>query len=374
MRILQFSPNYVKSGGLQTHAIELGHWLRERGHMVRFAGDPKDSRIDPTSDEFIPLNMSAVSNVGGSMMMRVIALLREGLKLRRAIGRDPVDLIHAHETAPALVARIATFGRNIPVVFTFHGSEPERVPEVAGVAKRCADLTASPSKTSLDALIEHGVEREKSRHLGLGIPAFPDVPEPEIKAIREKFLDMAGTSGPLVLALSRAYPQKGVDVMVKVARRVLDKHPETVFVVGGGGPLEDDARQWARNAELGNQMIFAGHISTVPAHLKAADVFLNTSRWEASPISIVEAFRAGLPVVATDCGGVKELVDDSVGGLCPVEDDAALAEAVIQLVGSEDTRRAKAEAALKRSAEARFDVDSVYQTFEQTYQDLIAAA
>ena len=83
--------------------------------------------------------------------------------------------------------------------------------------------------------------------------------------------------------------------------------------MAGGGPLEQEAKRWAEDAGLSDTVTFLGMTERVPLYLKASDMFLLTSRWEALPLSIVEAFHAGLPVIATDCGGVSELVDEEVG-------------------------------------------------------------
>jgi len=106
--------------------------------------------------------------------------------------------------------------------------------------------------------------------------------------------------------------------------------------------------------------------------LAAADIFILTSRWEALPISIVEAFRAGLPVIATDCGGVKELVDDAVGRLCQVGDVDGLAEAVLELAGNRDLRAQLSQNATELSQSDRFDPDHVHGEFERFYQSLVA--
>jgi len=120
-----------------------------------------------------------------------------------------------------------------------------------------------------------------------------------------------------------------------------------------------------------NSFRFLGPISDVAEHLAAADIFLLTSRWEALPISIVEAFRAGLPVIATDCGGVSELVDDAVGALVPVGNEDALTSALDELIQNEKKRTALAAAALARSIESRFDTETIHRRFEALYEELL---
>ncbi len=370
MRILQFCTNFWPGGGIQTHVMDLTAWLRAHGHKVILAGDPERSIVDPNRHDFISLDMRKISRPDGNLIFRTWALIQAVMTLRRVISQQPVDLIHAHETGVAMVARLATLGTNIPVMMTFHGSEPERIPQAAHIAKYCADLTASPSRLSLEALMRHGVKASKARVLGLGIKHLPDISEADVLALRRSYLPE--DNGVMIFSPSRLAPQKGIDVMIDVAKRVIAKHPNTVFVVAGGGRLTGHVEHWAQDAGVARNMRFLGPIDTVPAHLKAADIFLLTSRWEALPISIVEAFRAGLPVVATNCGGVSELVDESIGMLCPVEDVECLTQAVLDLIESADLRKIKGAAGLTRSTEDRFDSEAVHAAFEATYKELIA--
>lgn len=370
LKILQFCTNFYEGGGIQTHVLELSQWLEARAHEVWFAAEPSRSSYDPNAANFIPLSMADVAKVGGSLPLRVLAMLRNGLKLRRAIKRQKFDVIHVHETAPALVARIATFGKKIPIVMTFHGSEPSRIPSAARIGQYCADLVASPSRISLDALIQNGVSAEKSKVLGLGIKPLRKASDATVVELRNRYLP--GGRGHIVFSPSRLAPQKGIDVMIDVAKIVLERFPDTHFVVAGGGVLEGEVEQWAADAGVDQNMHFLGAIDTVPEHLQAADLFLLTSRWEALPISIVEAFRAAVPVIATDCGGVSELVDEKVGELCQVEDVDGLANAVIAHLEAETLRTQKSEAALSRSLEDRFDVEYVHEQFEATYRAIVA--
>lgn len=369
IKILQFCTNFFKGGGIQTHVFDLSAWLEANGHEVIFAGEPKCSTLDTETQAFIPLPLGKVSSDNDNIILRVIALLQSAFRLRRALSKHPVDIIHTHETAPALVAKLATIGKKIPIVMTFHGSAPERIPSAARTAKRCADLTASPSRISLNALIANGVDPDKARVLGLGIKPLPETSPKDIEDLRQQYLPNG--KGTLVFSPSRLAPQKGIDVMIEVAKRVTAKHPDTVFVVAGGGCLTDQVEGWAKDAGIDKNMRFLGAIDTVPAHLQAADIFLLTSRWEALPISIVESFRAGLPVIATDCGGVSELVDDTVGALCQVEDVKALTEAVLTMIKSPEQRKTKGQAALDRSAEDRFDGEAVHAKFEEAYLELL---
>lgn len=368
MRILQVCTNF-RPGGIQRHVLDLTADLRARGHQVTLAGDGGDWAGAAATGDFVPLPLNAVAGMGGSAPRRIMALAGCARALRRVIRSRRIELIHAHETAPALTARLAALGLGIPVAMTFHGAAPAREQSVARIGRLCADLVISPSRASLDALIAKGLPAARARHIGLGIAPMPEVPGAEVAAQRAALL--GARSGPLIFSLSRLQEQKGIDVMVEVARRVVAEWPGAVFAVAGGGPLAGFVGGWAEAAGVAANMRFLGPVTTVPLHLKAADIFLLTSRWEALPISIVEAFRAALPVVATDCGGVRELVGDRVGALLPVGDAEAIAAALLDLIHDAALRRAKGAAALARSHETRFDPTAVHGAFEALYAGMI---
>lgn len=369
MKILQFCTDFRK-GGIQIHVLELSDWLTSQGHHVEFAAEPRRAFIDTGFDRFIPLSMQDVSNTDGNTISRVYSLLKNAIALRRVLSKRQFDLIHVHETGPALVAKLATIGLKIPIAMTFHGSAPSRIPSAAKIAQRCADLVASPSRMVLDELIANGVERRKTRVFGLGIKPQPSIPDATRAQWRARYL--TGEGGHLIFSPSRLAHQKGIDIMIEVAKQVIEKHKDTVFVVAGGGDLADQVDDWARAAGIAGNIHFLGPIDTVPEHLAIADMVLLTSRWEALPISIVEAFRAARPVIATDCGGVAELVDDAVGRLCQVEDVRGLVQAVNDLIEQPDLRAEKSRGALARSAEARFDPDAVHAGILADYEALLA--
>lgn len=369
MRLMQLATNF-RPGGIQRHVLDLTAALRAGGHHVVLAGDDGDWRDEAASHDFLPLQLTALTWEGGALPKRLARLPAAATALRRGLLAQNVDLIHAHETAPAMVARIASIGRRCPVVMTYHGAAPDREAEVARQGRRFADVVISPSKVALDRLVAKGLPAERTRVIGLGVPPLPKIDPARIAARRAALL--GDTAGPLVVSLSRMSVQKGLDDMIAVAGKVIAQHPGAVFAVGGGGPLADEVSAWAAQSGLGDRFRLLGPVRDVAEHLLAADLYLLTSRWENLPISIVEAFRAGLPVIATDCGGVRELVDDQVGSLCRVGDVDGIAAAVAEVLADDSLRRSKGAAALARSDEPRFDPDQVHQRFAALYEEILA--
>lgn len=358
-------------GGIQRHVLDLTHELRAFGHEVSVAGGDGGWGIDTSDPLFFPVPLDRVAAGNGGKLARMAAILPAVMQLRKAVRQSGAQLVHAHETAPALIAKMATIGMNIPIVFTYHGSTVERQGQVAMFARCCADMTVSPSHTSIDALISKGLPRDRTRVLGLGVHPHPETDQNDVDALRTSLIG-DDKDAVLILSVSRLAHQKGIDLMVQVAKQVTDQRDNVIFAVAGGGPQTELAPEWAREAGVSDKIKFLGPVSTIPLHLAAADIFLLTSRWEALPISIVEAFRSKLPVVATNCGGVRELVDDKVGALLEVGDIEGTSKALIELIDNADLRRQKGQAAFDLSQESRFDPTAVHRQFEALYQEILS--
>lgn len=366
LRILQLTTNF-KQGGIQRHILDLTEFLRKNGHHVTLAGAPNvwgNRDIDP---EFIELRLDKVAQTGGSRIARAFAATKCARILRKAVLERQIDIVHSHETAPAIVAKLAVSGPK--KLITYHGSSPDRTKQFANVSKSCADFVISPSQTTLNQLIDHGLPESRTRVLGLGIAEKPAPDPSKVSKLRTELGLQANDQ--LIFSLSRLDFQKGIDIMLEVASAALSTNPNLFFAVGGTGPLADEVSTWVENAGVAERFRFLGPVSDVEHYLAAADLFLLTSRWEALPISIVEAFRAGLPVIATDCGGVKELVDDTVGRLCTVGDVGGIAQAVLELASDTELKEKLAQNALTKSKGSRFDPDTVHASFEQFYQDIL---
>lgn len=355
-------------GGITRHILGLSDWLQARDHRVTLAGTADIWGGPGQQSDFLDLPTRFVAGDGGSMANRLRHTASAAWRLRRWLADNPADLIHCHESAPALVANLARTGQRIPVAVTYHGSEPERIAAFGRIAAKC-DLVITPSHHSAEDLANIGnVPRDKLKVIGLGVSPPPDDSVEEIAALRTELLV---NGDRLIVTLARLLPQKGIDILIDCVARMKETHPGYRFVVAGDGPDEVQLHARARDKGLGKHLQFIGRTDKPIRLLRAADLFLLTSRWEALPFTIAEAFQAGTPAVATACSGVVELIDDSVGAVAPIGDIDAICAAVADVLSDEDRRQILAENALKRSQEDRFDPDWVHRQFEKTYCELI---
>ena len=367
MRLLQVCTAF-RTGGIQRHVLDLSASLRERGHHVVLAGTPGGWRNETMDANFLALDLDGVAKQGGAFPRRLANALKAALRLRACLRRERIELIHAHESAPALVAWLATRGMSIPTFVTYHGAEPERVALFGRIARIAARRVITPSHRSANDLHHGGgVPAAMLEVIGLGVEVRPPVDEATRQRLRGELLGKDGRR--LVVTVARLAHQKGIDVLIEVVRRTCTKRADVRFAVVGDGPLRDDIRRWVAEAGVGRFLTLTGHSDRPHEYLAAADLFLLCSRWEALPLTIVEAFQAGLPVVATDAGGVRELVDDSVGKVVAIGDVDALTDHVLTICADEGLHLRLAANALKRAGEARFSPSVMHRRVEHAYAE-----
>jgi glycosyltransferase involved in cell wall biosynthesis len=149
----------------------------------------------------------------------------------------------------------------------------------------------------------------------------------------------------LIVSVARLAPQKSLDVMLRAMTLLA---PETVLALLGEGPLRRELETLSRSAGLNDRVRFIGFRADASDWLAAADVFCLSSIWEGIPLSAQEAILLGTPVVATDVGGMRELISNKVSGrLVPPTDPHALAAALGDVLADPERAGEYARSALR---------------------------
>lgn len=372
MRLLQMCTAF-RPGGIQRHVLDLSAALRKRGHRVAFAGTPGEWLDERSEKTFLALDLDGVAQHGGArqrtaLPRRLVNALSAAARLRGFLRAEGIELIHAHESAPALVARLAAIGLATPTLVTYHGSEPERVAGFARIAKLAARRVITPSwRCAEDLRRVGGIAASKVQVIGLGIEPRAQVDEATRRRVRARHLGSEGRR--LVVTVARLAQQKGIDVLVEVVRRIAARRGDVRFIVVGDGPLRNDVERWIADAGVERFLTLVGYDERPQEHLAAADLFVLPSRWEGLPVTIVEAFREGLPVVATDAGGARELVDDTVGRIVSIGDVDTLADCIDTICTDDDLRSRLAANARLRGGERRFTPAYAHSALERVYAE-----
>jgi glycosyltransferase involved in cell wall biosynthesis len=170
----------------------------------------------------------------------------------------------------------------------------------------------------------------------------------------------------IVLFVHRLAKRKGAHYLLAIARRVHAALPDAVLVIVGDGPLKDFLQQQVDRGGLRQQVIIVGAVPNreVPHHYAAADLFLMPSEEEGFPRVLLEAMASGLPFVATDVGGVRDIIaPEQETCLVPVGDVPAISDKIIELLGGEQARlRSLAE--IGRARVALFTPEMALGIFE----------
>ena len=168
---------------------------------------------------------------------------------------------------------------------------------------------------------------------------------------------------PLVLALARLDPVKGLDTLVRAAVDV----PDAIFVLAGDGPERATLTDQIAAAGLTDRVRLPGHIADTPNLLAACDLLVLPSRSEGLPLSLLEAMAAGVPIVATDIPGIAAVIDSGrTGMLVPVDDAEALAATISAALADSEMRHRLADAArieVREHYRAQVMVDQIEQLY-----------
>jgi glycosyltransferase involved in cell wall biosynthesis len=252
------------------------------------------------------------------------------------------DVIDAYYFYPdGVAATLLARHFNVPAVLTAYGSDINLLPHHA-VPRRLirwaanrADALTTVSQALCEELAALGAPREKLNVILNGVDLQLFAPPQDRAALRSKL----GLDGPTLLAVGNLVRLKGHELML----RTLTLVPDVRLLVIGSGPEEERLQHQARALRIADRVRFLGHVeqSALPMYYGAADALLHTSTSEGIPNVLLEAMACGTPIIATNVGGVPEVVRTSrVGLLIDHRDPAAVAEAIRTLLADNADREA----------------------------------
>jgi len=265
------------------------------------------------------------------------------LAARRAVAAAATDfdaeVIVAHNISATIVARAAR--PRLPVLSVFHGVAAADYRAAAAVLSAAPTRAVAVADAIAGRLRDHGLRRVPLTVIRNAV-ATPELPGRE-RARATLGLD---PDQPVALCLARLEPQKRHDVLL---RAWAAQDPGAVLLIAGDGSLRGELE--TRATGLGDRVRFLGNRDDVPTLLAATDLTVLTSDWEGLPMAILESMAVGVPLVASDVDGLREVLGKGGGTLVEPGDHEAFATAIAHALSSERWREEQSAAALRRIRE-----------------------
>jgi glycosyltransferase involved in cell wall biosynthesis len=235
---------------------------------------------------------------------------------------------------------------------------------------RAADAVVAVSEEDRRRMIE--VERIPPAAIRLVRNGIPPLPPPGGRDVRAELGVPAGA--PLVVSVSVLRRQKALDLLVRAGARVRADFPDLRIAIAGAGFEEERALLLSLTAELGleDAVLLVGPRRDVADLLAAADVAVNCSSFEGTPLAVIEYMAAGKAIVATRVGGVPEIVEDGVHGLLVEPGDVDGLAAAIAALLRDPARRAELGARALERQRAELGLDTMLRRLEALYEELYA--
>lgn len=357
---------YPTYGGSGIVATELGLELAQRGHQVHFISYANPIRLD-TSLAGIHYHEVEVSTY--PLFQYPPYCLALASRMAEVAEQYRLDLLHVHYAIPHSIAALLAQQmlaprRRLPFITTLHGTDITLVgsdPSYFGITK--FSIAQSNGITSISDNLRgetrrvFGVENEiRVIHNFVNVELYRPLPE---RRNEQKVL----------VHLSNFRPVKRVLDCIRILAEVR-KHVDARLMMVGDGPDRGPAERLARELQVDSYVDFMGKQNHVERIIPQADLLLLPSQMESFGLAALEAMSCGVPPVATQVGGVPELVTDGVDGILAAVGDVETQSRRAVEVLSDASRHERMSAAARETALQRFDTNRIIPQYEQYYREV----
>jgi len=366
-------------GGSGVVATELGLTLAKGGHEVHFIANAVPFRLGDSN----PANVffHQIGGLAYPLFDSPLRTLSEASRIVEVVEERNIDVIHAHYAIPhataALLGRAMLRGRVRPgIVTTLHGTDVTLV----GLDRAYLRATQwSIEESDVVTAVSRSLALTTVRDMGVARDDIVVVPNavdaqrfagPRDPQARNRY---ANPHEKLLVHVSNFRPVKRIDDVVRIFAKVNDALPARLLMVGEG-PERPNALALAQELGVAERIAFVGSFPRIETMLALADLFLLPSSQESFGLAALEAMASGMPVVATDIGGIPEVVKDGVSGfLHPLGAVDAMAASAIALL-RDDALHARFAHAAREHARANFDEATITERYLACYREAVERA
>ena len=369
-------------GGVGRHVLDIFEGLTERGYDVRLCGPAVPSAslqagLDgPASVRNV--SISAVDRHVPLPMKRAIAPRSDlGVlgRYERIVRSLKPDLVHAHSSKAGAIARLGKLMHpRVPVFYTPHGYAFAGFfeHELERVAYREAELVLGPLTRRVVAVCQAEARLAASLLPARRVRVVYNGIEPDGGGPPDERVRALASRGPIICTVTQLRPGKGVETLIDALPAAHARHPEMQLVIVGDGPLRGALEAQAEGHGVGAAVHFLGEHANPAAVLRASDIFVLPSWAESFPYVILEAMSDGVPILATDVGGIAEAVLDGESGLLvSPRDHAELAGGLIALLDDAGLR-ARLAGAAGETVRRRFTRAGMIARLADVYEEVLS--
>lgn len=363
---------YPSHGGSGVVATELGKHLADRGHEVAFISYAAPLRLTELPPR---VSFHEVEIEQYPLLKHFPYTLALASKLVEVVEMKDLDLLHAHYAIPfgaaALLAKQITANRDLKVVLTLHGTDITLVGSnvsfrpVTKMTIEDADAVTVVSQFLKEETIrQFDVQRELAVIYNFIDPERHELePSPCIPQCTD-------SSQKTIMHISNFRPVKRIRDVIEIFARISEAVDSRLILVGDG-PDSPVAREMGQELGILDRMKFVGIVDRVASLLARADLFLLPSSTESFGLVALEAMASGVPVIASDVGGIPEVIEHGrTGYLAPVGDVDAMSTYAIDLLQNEARHRQFGTEA-QEQARQRFDYRLIVPQYEQLYENTL---
>ncbi len=364
---------YPTFGGSGVVATELGKALASKGHEIHFITYNTPVRLGSFKPGIFyhEVRVSDYPLFDYPPYELVLAS-----KMVEVVKDHGIDLIHVHYAIPhasaAITAKkiLAEDGISLPIVTTLHGTDITLLgrdssfePVISYAINKSDAVTAVSEDLRIETDKLFGVNKDIEV-----VPNFFCPKHFSIEADNEFRVKIAPEGQPILTHISNFRPVKRVLDVVKIFNKVLDQIDSRLLLVGDG-PDRTSAEKMCRDFGIEDKVVFLGKVKNPIEPLMISDLFILPSEAESFGLAALEALAAGVPVIATNAGGLPELVEDGVSGfLCKVGDVDSMAEKAIRILSNKNDFSDYRSSSLERAQ--TFKIDSILPQYLRIYNNV----
>ncbi|HHQ4482832.1 glycosyl transferase [Aeromonas hydrophila] len=349
-------------GGAERQVCDLVDCLSKLGHQVLLVSLTGSSVNRPQS--------IAVKLVELEMAKSPFGFIKAYQSTRRLINEFKPDVVHSHMVHANIFARLLRLTTDIPrLVCTAHNTNEGGRGRILAyrLTDRLCDISTNVSQEAVDAFVQQGAVpagRMVAIHNGIDTDHFRFSSVSRIRLHAELGL---AEDVPLLLAVGRLNVQKDYPNLLTAFSALPSSYELARLAIIGAGEEEESLKARVIQLGLSNRVHFLGLRRDVNEWMSAADVFVLSSAWEGFGLVVAEAMACERVVVATDCGGVKEVVGDA-GFLVPPRDSQLLADALVKALSLPMAEKDKLTKLARSRVVGRYSIDSVCKKWLSIYQ------